>query len=524
MAQFGRSTRILALCLLPVSGLASSVVLTGCRVTEKDNRRWEQTELGPDKLVAVLVHDKYEWPLRIDAAASLIRMKPRAGRRIGIPKMIEAAATLSPDDRKKLVGGLIPILTAEMAKPPTQQQGMAPGENKFTDTSIPFKDAAFALLTYDKAELVSDEEHKKLLRDALGAWAVADFDKRISISAQLYGLEQIFRNLGAEGVRKLPPLITPESAYDKMSALIAELGDAPTKEAASTALVKLAQGVESPKWIEQKKPAVIEANKAAGYNASEAALNKQLSDYQEEQVVKVFASMKKVGGRPSTEYLLGVANDKTKPEKRRQGALAALEGRLDRTNQQDIARIVTVAAAEDTPDAVRELAFVRASELPREAVVPKLYELFGNKRWKIRWVAASTILKMSSGKDLNEFLAKLPANAAGMAVNEPITYGATLAQMKAPPTKEQMAAELKSSALPNRLVALGYFYTSGRAGDAAAVQALENEKTPVPKVDDPEGKWQCNTPKQGGGAELKEVATVGEFVKVCVLPAMNDRK
>ena len=61
-------------------------------------------------------------------------------------------------------------------------------------------------------------------------------------------------------------------------------------------------------------------------------------------------------------------------------------------------------------------------------------------------------------------------------------------------------------------------------GDAAAVQALENEKTPVPKVDDPEGKWQCAVPKAGGGAEPKEVATVGEFVKVCVLPAMNDRK
>jgi hypothetical protein len=493
-------------------------------VTEKDNRRWEQTELGPDKLVAVLTHDKYEWPLRIDAAASLIRMKPRAGRRIGIGKMTEAAATLSPDDRKKLVGGLIPILTAEMAKPPTTQQGMAPGENKITDTSIPFKDAAFALLTNDKAELVSDEEHKKLLRDALGAWAVADFDKRIAISAQLYGLEQVFRNLGPDGVRKLPPLMTADSAYDKMAALVAELGDQPTKDAASASLVKLAQAVESPKWVEQKKPAVMEANKAAGYNASEAALNKQMSDFQEEQVVKVYASMKKVGGRPSTEYLLGIANDKTKPEKRRQGALAALEGRLDRNNAQDIARIVSVASADDTPDAVRELAFVRASELPREAVVPKLYELFANKRWKIRWVAASTVLRMSAAKDMTEFLAKLPANAAGMAVNEPITYGGTFAQMKPPPSKESLAAELKSPALQNRLVGLGYFYTSGRAADAATVQLLENEKTPLPKVDDPEGKWQCNTPKQGGGTELKEVATVGEFVKVCVLPAMNERK
>jgi hypothetical protein len=520
MAQIARSTRILALCLFSLSGIASS----GCRVTDTDIRRWESTEQGPDKLVAVLIHDKYDWPLRIDAAAGLTRMKPRSGRRIGIGKMTDAVATLSPDDRKKLVGGLIPILTAEMAKPPTAQQGMAPGENKITDTSIPFKDAAYALLNYDKAELVSDPEHKKLLQDALAAWAVADFDKRIAISAQLYGLEQVFRILGPDGVRKLPPLMTADSTYDKMAALVAELGDAPTKEAASTALVKLAQALESPKWIEQKKPAVVEANKAAGYNPSETALNKQLSDFQEEQIVKVYASMKKVGGRPSTEYLLGVANTKEKPEKRRQGALAALEGRLDRNNPQDIARVMAVAAADDTPDAVRELAFVRASELPREAVAPKLYELFNNKRWKIRWVAAATLLKMSSGKDVPEFISKLPANAAGMAINEPITYGSNIAQMKPAPTKEQMAAELRSASLAAKLVGLGYFYTNGHASDVAAVQALDSDKTALPKVEETEGKWQCNTPKQGGGSELKEVATVGEFVKICVLPAMSARK
>ena len=520
MSRFARSNRVFALCLLSAAAFGSA----GCRVTEKDIHRWEQTEQGPDKLVAVLTHDKYDWPLRVDAAAGLIRMKPRTGRRIGIGKMTEAAAMLPPDDRKKLVGGLIPILTAEMAKPPTSQQGLAPGENRITDTSIPYKDGAFALLTYDKAELVSDPEHRKLLRDALGSWAIADFDKRVAISAQLYGLEQVFRHLGAEGVRKLPGLISADSTYDRMAGLIAELGDAQTKEAGSTALVKLAQSVESPKWIEQKRAAVIESNKAGGYNPPEAALMRQLSDFQEEQVIKVYASMKRVGGRPSTEYLLGVANAKDKPEKRRQGALAALEGRLDRTNPQDIARIVSVAAAEDTPDAVRELAFVRTSELPREQVVPKLYELFGSKRWKIRWVAGSTILKTSSAKDVPEFLSKLPPNAAGMSVNEPLTYGGLIGQMKPAPSKEQMAAELKSSQLANKLVGLGYFYQYGRVADVPTVQAHEGEKTPVPKIDDPEGKWQCNTPKAGGGAELKEVATVGEFVKVCVIPAMSERK
>src|SRR6516162_6060598 len=77
----GKKLRYLALCLA-TSALA--VTSTGCRVNEDDIHRWESTAHGPDKLRAVLYHDKYDTNLRVEAALSLVRMKPRAGRRIGI--------------------------------------------------------------------------------------------------------------------------------------------------------------------------------------------------------------------------------------------------------------------------------------------------------------------------------------------------------------------------------------------------------------------------------------------------------
>jgi hypothetical protein len=517
----------LTLCLCTGS---MAVASSGCRVTDADVRRWETTELGPSKLVAVVTHDKYEWPLRIDAAAALIRMKPRNGRRVGIGRLQEAVAMLPPEERTKLCAGLIPIIVGEMDKPPPESQGMAPGEAK-ADPSVPFKDAAYALLNYEKTVLVSDDAQRKTLQDALVRWAMNGFDRRISISNQLYGLEQIFRYLGAEGVRQLPALIKPGSAYDRVASLIAELGDQPTKEAASQKLVALAQDTESDAWVARMKPQVDQSNKAAGYTVDDAKLTRQVKDFQEEQIVKAFAALKKVGGRPAVDYLLGVGADKNKPEKRREAALAALENRLDRNNPGDVQRVLAIAGGEETPDSVRQQAFNRAAELPREQVAPKLYELFSQKdvkRWKIRWVAASTVLKMSKGPDVGEFLAKLPpGNAAGMTPAEPLEYGSLIGKMNPPPSKDVMVANLKSSQLATKLTALGYFYAYGRAGDVPTVQALEDEKTPLPKSEDPENKWQCPSPKAGGKPgemEPKDVATVGEFAKLCVLPQMTSRK
>src|SRR5262249_12372671 len=72
--------------LLIVAALGATV--SGCRVNESDVQRWGTTEHGPDKLVAVMSHDKYEWDLRVKAGLELVGMKPRSGRRIGISRFV----------------------------------------------------------------------------------------------------------------------------------------------------------------------------------------------------------------------------------------------------------------------------------------------------------------------------------------------------------------------------------------------------------------------------------------------------
>ncbi|PKN48777.1 MAG: hypothetical protein CVU63_04025, partial [Deltaproteobacteria bacterium HGW-Deltaproteobacteria-20] len=68
-----------ALAIAMMTAASSS----GCRVDQDDIQRWETTERGPAKLVAVITHDKYEPALRVEAALALVRMRPRGGRRVG---------------------------------------------------------------------------------------------------------------------------------------------------------------------------------------------------------------------------------------------------------------------------------------------------------------------------------------------------------------------------------------------------------------------------------------------------------
>src|SRR5580693_6018755 len=98
-----------------VSGsLGGAALTTGCRVNENDVHRWESTERGPEKLVAVVEHDKYAYPLRTEAAVSLIRMRPRSGRRIGIELLTNALTQISSDARQKIVDGMTPELEQQL--------------------------------------------------------------------------------------------------------------------------------------------------------------------------------------------------------------------------------------------------------------------------------------------------------------------------------------------------------------------------------------------------------------------------
>ena len=241
--------------------------------------RWESTAHGPEKLRAVLIYDKYDTALRVESAMSLIRMKPRAGRRVGIGIMVDALAGISPETRQVIVASLVPDIIAELKKPPPVAQA---NQASPPDPSFPYKDAAYAMLTSDKTVIIADEALKQQLKTALIDWSIADFEHRLDNRSQAFGMEQLLRYIGAPAVAGLPKLMTRDAKrLDQMATLVAELGDQKTKEAASAQLVAIAQYVMSDEWTKIKEPELKAANAASRLEPTPKQFEAQLAQYRD---------------------------------------------------------------------------------------------------------------------------------------------------------------------------------------------------------------------------------------------------
>ncbi len=514
---------------LVVATAVVALSLGACRTSTDDVTRWAATSQGPKKLTAVLTHEKYPLDLRVEAAVALIGMKPRSGRRVGIqggddqPGLIAALGQLPPATRSALIAELVPRLEAEMKKPRPKPQGNeAP-----VDPGIPFKDAAFAILTENGGSLLTDPALRERLRSAIARFVTTNFAERLDDSSQLYGVEQVMRELKAEGVRPLPAQMTLGAAkLDRMVDLIADFGDEPTKLAAGQRLVAIAKETASPAWIQQKTPVVEAANKASKLVVKPEDLKKQVLQYQEEEVLRVMTSMKRLGTRPVVDYLLQTAEDKQKSERLRSSALVALQNKLDKSNPAHVDALLAIAGGgPEVKDEMRDAALQRVGEFPRPMVLEKLYVLFDNPNWRVRWVAAGLVLRMSDTPDLESFFARL-SKVRGMSINEPLRYGALLSAMKGPPSPAEVAA--KYAAPPYsaqvRTSALGYYYAVGTRADLPKVQAYEQDKTRVPSCakDARDCEWKCDV-RAGDKSETKDIATIGDFVSFCIKPAMESR-
>lgn len=505
---------VLLSCALPV---------TGCRITEEDVHRWATRSQGPRKLVAVLTHDKYSLPLRAEAAMTLVRMKPREGRQVGLQGndefvgLIQAMSELPAEARSKILGRMVPQLEAGILQ--------VPPDASTPDPSVPYKDAAYALLTHENGSLVADVPLRERLLDALIRWSNTRFAERLDDSSQLYSMEQVLRLLKADGVRGLTAQIEPNAKkIADVARLVRELGDEPTKLEASRRLVEVARDVDSKAWIDRKAPAVRAANDASKLKVSEAQFQKQLEMYQEEELLRVFASMRNVGQKPATDYLLAYAQSSAHPEKRRTAALAALEGNLDRNHPEHARILLDLLSSDATPDPVRDLAARRIGELPREQVAERLYALFEHERWQVRWVAASLLLKMSEAEHIPEFMDHL-GKTKHMALSEPLAYGPLLHDVRGAQPGELVARYARrDQPVQARLAALGYYYRYGTKADLSklAAHARDNQRVPRCSADARDCEWECAV-VEGSSRELKKVATVGDFVEYCIEPALTAR-
>lgn len=527
--DFSATGSLFRAAILGASLVLTTGFLTGCRTSDDDIERWTNTAQGPRKLVAVLTHDKYPLERRVEAAMGLVRMKPRGGRQVGIlgqddqPGLVGALESLPPAERERIVTEIVPKLEEAMKAPPPKAQAGQPAP---PDPSFPYKDAAFALLTHSEGALVQSEENKTRLRTALTDWCMTDFAERMDDSSQLYGMEQVLRELGAQGVARLPEQIDASAKkIDKMADLIADLGNEDAKLRAAKRLAAVAAEVDSEHWVKQKAPLVEAANKASKLNPTPDQFKAQLDQYQEEELLRVFASMKKVGGAPVVDFLLKYTQNKDKPEKRRAAALAALEGNINKNSPEQVKAVLDIASAADTPDSIRDIALRRVGELPRAQVIDRLYGLFSNDNWKIRWVAAELVLKTSEAKHVDEFMRKI-SGVRGMAMTEPLRYGALIGEMKGPPKPIDLADKYASRgyAVEARLSALGFYYEHGTKDQLSKIAPYESDRSRVPSclADASDCEWKCAV-GEGKDQEVKDISTVGDFVSYCVKPAMEKR-
>jgi hypothetical protein len=290
--------------------------------------------------------------------------------------------------------------------------------------------------------------------------------------------------------------------------------------------VAVAQQINSDAWLKARSPKLEAANKASKLNPTKDQFAKQLEQYQEEELLRAFGSMKKIGQQPIADYLLNFSMDKNQSEKRRATALIALEGQIDKDNKAQVDKILTLASAEDTPDSVRDAAMRRVGEMPRKLVVDRLYSMFDSKNWKVRWVSAELILKMSDSSQIDEFMGHV-GKIKGMSITEPLRYGQLIGELKKVKVDPMEAIVRYSDGkypVTVRLSALGYYYEGGGSADLAKVERYTSDSTKVPEClpDAKECEWKC-TVDQGGKQEEKSVATVGDFVTFCVQPALTKR-
>jgi len=508
--------------LLGTSALALGSA--GCRINNDDLHRWENTQRGPDKLRAVLLHDKYEMPLRIECAVSLVRMKPRSGRFVGIDILVDTLAEVPADQREKILNGVVPVLVEQLKKEPPAAQAGQPAP---PDPSYAYKDAGYAILIYEKQVLLADQTLGDNLRAAIIDWAMRDFDRRLENRAQKYGMEQVLRYLGPDGVVGLPEKINKDSRnLEKIANLIDEIAKPATKEAASTKYVEVAKWIISPEWIQAATEKVKSANLISKLTPDEKQFQQQVEAYQDEELQRVLGSLRKVGGRAAVDFGLTLGADTKAKEDRRAWALASLELRLDPQNADDVKRVFAIATS-DSPPKVLDMAFGRISEMPRKIAIEKLYEAMKSDKWKVRRQAGVIALRMSDMRDVDEFMSKLPEKEAkGFAREEARAYGAYIGGLKNGDPRTALEKYLTpETPIAQRAVAFSFYRTDGKESDLAKMAPFEGDKVAMPVCEgDDDCKWTCDVPKdekKPEETESKEVKTFGEFVKYCVEPTIK---
>lgn len=439
----------------------------GCRVTDSDVEAWKGTVKGPNKMVAVLLADKYDVPLRTKAGLALVEMQ--RSDIDGVQELLSSLQKLDRDTRDKIITGLAPGLD-KLMKAGKAEPGVEPPAGQ-----IRAKDAAFALVG------ISEPEARKQLTQIVMSWYVADFDGRSLAGA--YSAEQVVRALGASAASMLVDALSarsPQQALIKLAELIAQVGDAETKQRAARKLVEIEQEMMAEPFLAWLRAQITAQLSAGGAVPAADRVNVTALLNRDKFIDEgVLPAMKYLAEQPEiANRLLAIAKDPNPALAfRRTRALQALEGKA---REEHLDALLALGLDSNAPSSVRDYAFDRVGDTRSVRAIPALWPLVQDaKNDRLRWRAGELVLALGGNNVLAEFFAKLPTGADVKYEPEELEgYALRLGQMT-PQPRAIASAQLGSPHWFGRVIALYYFARKGEQSDRPALEKLVSDSAPT---------------------------------------------
>src|SRR5690606_6492488 len=161
-----------------------------------------------------------------------------------------------------------------------------------------------ALLRYEGQGFIKDPAARMRLEDALTAWAMAGFHARLEAPGQRVSMQQMLADIGPRSVVGLPGLIQPDAPQvDQGVRIGAEVGDDATKQRAAHNLIAVTRHAASAAWRQARSDELKKQDAKAFERVGDAAIQKHLLQLQEDEVLKLQGSIKRLGQAASRAFL-----------------------------------------------------------------------------------------------------------------------------------------------------------------------------------------------------------------------------
>ena len=487
--------------------MLGALAAPGCKVDSDDVQAWKRTVKGPTRLVAVLGSDRYSAELRTEAALAIVEMdRSDVDALTLLKRALDDLRGEDPMASRTIVTGMIPRLKALLA-------GEADSKNGAPDpTQVRAKDAAYMVIPY-----APESSKDELVRAVLG-WYSADFEGR-SLAGD-YSAEQVTRALGSEAATMLVDALHAQmrpQAMIKISQIVGEDGDAPTKKRAGDRLIAIEKEMEKPAFVKWLATEIRKSMAESGEQVDEKRVN-SVALYNRESYINQGAlpSMHHLADQEDVATrLLAIADTKPGPtdaeawverlNARRATALKALEGHVGRTH---LNRLLSIALDGSNPIEVRDYAFDRIGDIRSHSAIARLWPLVqrtgctsttcssaGKLDKRLRWRAGELVLSLGGPSTIESFSQRLPSAPGIQYEPEELEgYATRMSQMTPPPTST-VTTLLDSQQWWNRVVALRYLERRGRERDVSAMKQLMSDASQVSG----EGWSELNPPVKNVG-------------------------